>query len=189
MRDRLERALVRLRDVGGRHCRRRGRSQRMPCQASTLPDDCGTWAVSASWAIPEDAVSGVYVARLVREDGETTWRIDDGRGSEERPGEGPHAYGALGLGELRNPIEEPRASHIVFVVRDDASQADIVVQTSDPSWAAYNEYGLGSSYRGFTVTGDSAGRPMRAHKVSYNRPLMNRDTNSINQLFDAESIR
>ena len=148
--------------------------------------DCGTWAVSASWAIPEDAVSGVYVARLVREDGEATWRIDDGRGSEDRPGEGPHAYGALGLGELRNPIDEPRASHIVFVVRDDASRADIVVQTSDPSWAAYNEYGLGSSYRGFTVTGDSAGRPMRAHKVSYNRPLMNRDTNSINQLFDAE---
>ena len=24
--------------------------------------DCGTWAVSASWPVPEDAVSGVYVA-------------------------------------------------------------------------------------------------------------------------------
>ncbi|MBT2567578.1 DUF4082 domain-containing protein [Arthrobacter sp. ISL-85] len=30
--------------------------------------DCGNWAVSASWAIPPTAVSGVYLARLVRTD-------------------------------------------------------------------------------------------------------------------------
>ena len=30
--------------------------------------DCGNWAVSASWAVPADAVSGLYLARLVRED-------------------------------------------------------------------------------------------------------------------------
>jgi hypothetical protein len=30
--------------------------------------DCGNWAVSASWAIPATAVSGIYVARLVRPD-------------------------------------------------------------------------------------------------------------------------
>lgn len=30
--------------------------------------DCGTWAVSASWSVPADAVSGVYLARLVRTD-------------------------------------------------------------------------------------------------------------------------
>ena len=30
--------------------------------------DCGNWAESASWAIPPDATSGVYFARLVRED-------------------------------------------------------------------------------------------------------------------------
>jgi hypothetical protein len=33
--------------------------------------DCGNWAVSASWAVPSDAVSGVYIAKLVREDGTT----------------------------------------------------------------------------------------------------------------------
>ncbi|MEX1254771.1 MAG: N,N-dimethylformamidase beta subunit family domain-containing protein [Dehalococcoidia bacterium] len=33
--------------------------------------DCGNWAVSASWSIPADAVSGVYIAKLVREDGTT----------------------------------------------------------------------------------------------------------------------
>ncbi|MQY03478.1 DUF4082 domain-containing protein [Actinomadura macrotermitis] len=31
--------------------------------------DCGNWAVSASWAIPSDAVSGVYFAHLTRTDG------------------------------------------------------------------------------------------------------------------------
>ncbi|MBZ6077194.1 DUF4082 domain-containing protein [Microvirga sp. WGZ8] len=31
--------------------------------------DCGNWSVSASWDVPEDAVSGVYFAKLVREDG------------------------------------------------------------------------------------------------------------------------
>ena len=30
--------------------------------------DCGNWAVSASWAVPADSVSGVYIARLVRDD-------------------------------------------------------------------------------------------------------------------------
>ena len=148
--------------------------------------DCGTWAVSASWPIPEDAVSGVYVARLVRADGDETWRMDNSPAGGNVPEAAPHAYGALGLGQLRNPIDEPRASHIVFVVRDEASQSDVVMQTSDPSWTAYNQYGLGSTYRGFTDTGETAGRPMRAHKVSYNRPVMNREFSSVNQLFDAE---
>lgn len=30
--------------------------------------DCGTWGVSASWAVPSTAVSGVYIARLIRTD-------------------------------------------------------------------------------------------------------------------------
>ena len=148
--------------------------------------DCGTWAVSASWPIPEDAVSGVYVARLVREDGDETWRMDNSRAGGELPEAAPHAYGALGLGQLRNPIDEPRASHIVFVVRDDASQSDVVMQTSDPSWTAYNSYGLGNVYSGRTVTGESAGRAMRAHKVSFNRPVQNRGGSAVNQYFDAE---
>ena len=36
--------------------------------ATTEIYDCGTWAVSASWAVPSTAVSGVYFARLVRTD-------------------------------------------------------------------------------------------------------------------------
>jgi len=30
--------------------------------------DCGNWGVSASWPVPADAVSGIYLARPVRED-------------------------------------------------------------------------------------------------------------------------
>ena len=74
--------------------------------------DCGNWAVSASWAVPSDAVSGIYFAKLVRE--------DDVNGS----------------------------SHIVFVVRDDSSTSDILFQTSDTTWQAYNQYGGNSLYVG-----------------------------------------
>ncbi|HUR05171.1 MAG TPA: DUF4082 domain-containing protein, partial [Nonomuraea sp.] len=93
--------------------------------------DCGNWAVSASWAVPSDAVSGVYIGKLVREDGT--------------------------FGE----------SQIIFVVRDDTRAADILVQTSDSTWQAYNKYGGNSLYNG-----SPAGR---AFKVSYNRPFLNRN--------------
>jgi hypothetical protein len=36
--------------------------------SSTNLTDCGNWSESASWAVPADAVSGVYIARLVRND-------------------------------------------------------------------------------------------------------------------------
>ena len=36
--------------------------------ATTGLVDCGNWAVSASWAVPSDAVSGLYIAHLVRND-------------------------------------------------------------------------------------------------------------------------
>jgi hypothetical protein len=98
-----------------------------PCLAdsSTGLTDCGNWAVSASWVVPGTAVSGIYFARLVRQD----------------------------TGE---------ASPILLVVRNDSSPSDILVQTSDPTWQAYNNYGGNSLYEG-----NPAGR---AYKVSYNRP-------------------
>ena len=37
--------------------------------AATGLVDCGNWAESASWAVPGDAVSGIYFAKLVRTDG------------------------------------------------------------------------------------------------------------------------
>jgi WD40 repeat protein len=93
--------------------------------------DCGNWAEAASWAVPADATSGIYFAKVVREDGANTG-----------------------------------ASHIVFIVRDDTSTSDIVFQTSDTTWQAYNDYGGNSLY-----TGSPDGR---AYKVSYNRPFNTR---------------
>ncbi|MET3769598.1 hypothetical protein ABIB15_002302 [Marisediminicola sp. UYEF4] len=98
-------------------------------EAATALYDCGTWRVSASWNVPSDAVSGVYIALLSR-----------------------------GGGAAR--------SHITFVVRDDSSTSDILFQTSDPTWQAYNSYGGASTYGG--------GQNGRAYKVSYNRPFATR---------------
>ena len=97
-------------------------------QASTGLIDCGNWTQTASWAVPSDAVSGIYFAHLVA-------------GSDE--------------------------SHIVFVVRNDASTSDLFFQTSDTTWQAYNDYGGNSLYEGSPAN--------RAYKVSYNRPF---DTNA-----------
>ena len=43
----------------------------------TLLYDCAVWRVSVRWSVPGEAVSGVYLARLVRHDGEVTWRSDN----------------------------------------------------------------------------------------------------------------
>ena len=41
-----------------------------PCLTdnSTGLTDCGNWSVSAFWAVPADAVSGIYFAKLIRMD-------------------------------------------------------------------------------------------------------------------------
>ncbi|GAA3796642.1 DUF4082 domain-containing protein [Cellulomonas soli] len=57
-------------------------------------------------------------------------------------------------------------SHITFVVRNDASTSDVIFQTSDTTWQAYNAYG-GSDYYQGAANG-------RAYKISYNRPFATR---------------
>ncbi len=106
--------------------------------------DCGTWAVSASWAVPATAVSGIYFAKVIRTD-------------------------------------SGGASHIVFIVRDDASQSGLLFQTSDTTWQAYNQYGGNSRYVGAPGT-----NPGRAYKVSYNRPFTTRGTSPEDWVFNAE---
>ncbi|WP_328550912.1 DUF4082 domain-containing protein [Streptomyces sp. NBC_00366] len=53
-----------------------------------------------------------------------------------------------------------------FVVRKDSSTSDVVVQTSDETWQAYNDYGGQDLYGGTGPAPDG-----RAYEVSYNRPL------------------
>ncbi|MBB2706461.1 MULTISPECIES: DUF4082 domain-containing protein [Rhizobium] len=112
-------------------------TQPSPLRNSTTGTvDAGNWAVSASWTVPDDAVSGVYIAKLVRQDGTS--------------------------GE----------NHIPFIVRDDSSQSDIVFQTADETWQAYNGWGGANLYGGNgPATGQGAGR---AYAVSYNRPIATR---------------
>ncbi|MGH9890634.1 MAG: N,N-dimethylformamidase beta subunit family domain-containing protein, partial [bacterium] len=71
------------------------------------------------------------------------------------------------------------ASHIFFVVRDDSGTSDLLFQTSDTTWQAYNSYGGNSLY-----VGAPAGR---AYKVSYNRPVNTRVSfNGNSWVFNAE---
>jgi hypothetical protein len=95
--------------------------------------------------VPADATSGIYFAKLVRDDG------------------------------------TPGASHVVFIVRADAGRSDILFQTSDTTWEAYNQYGGNSLYVGGPGTD-----PARAYKVSYNRPFTTRDTSPEDWVFNAE---
>ena len=95
------------------------------CQrdGETLLYDCADWEISVEWEVPEEAVSGVYLARLTRLDGDTTWRTDnshypaDSRFSfpDDQPGQlpappqpWPHAYGAQGHGQLANSLHQPK---------------------------------------------------------------------------------
>ncbi|MGP2490070.1 DUF4082 domain-containing protein [Mesorhizobium sp. PUT5] len=97
--------------------------------------DAGNWSVTATWPVPSDAVSGVYIAKLVRQDATAG------------------------------------ASHIPFIVRGDGVPRDVVFQTSDTTWHAYNGWG-GASLYGGNATASPDGR---AYKVSYNRPFVTRD--------------
>lgn len=102
--------------------------------------DCGNWVKSASWMVPAAATSGIYIAKLVRDDATAG------------------------------------ASHITFIVRDDDSASDLLFQTSDTTWQAYNGYGGYSLYAA----------PNHAHKVSYNRPFSTRSNSTEDFWFNSE---
>jgi N,N-dimethylformamidase beta subunit-like protein len=79
--------------------------------------DCSGWSESASWNVPGDAVSGIYFAKMIRE-----------------------------LIRGIPQATDPGANHIVFVVRDDERNSELLFQTSDATWQAYNDYGDHSLY-------------------------------------------
>ena len=77
------------------------------------------------------------------------------------------------------------ASHVLFVVRNDGGTSDLLFQTSDATWQAYNRYGGNSLYQGTGPGGGLAGIG-RAYKVSYNRPLTTRDYAPADGFFGSE---
>jgi hypothetical protein len=46
-----------------------------------------------------------------------------------------------------------KVSHIVFIVRDDDGQSDLLFQTADTTWQAYNDYG--DNNNGKSLYGDA----------------------------------
>jgi hypothetical protein len=71
------------------------------------------------------------------------------------------------------------ASHITFIVRDDARRAGLAVMPSDSTWNAYNAWGGmgGNQYNGNSLYYGTAVNQYHedcARYVSYNRPVVNR---------------
>src|SRR3954471_21097562 len=117
-----------------------------PCLNDTTTGltDCGNWAVSASWTVPANATSGIYVAKAIRTD-------------------------------------TGGSSHIIFIVRNDASHSDVLFQAADTSWQAYNTYS--QNFYGCNGGFDST---CRAFKVSYNRPFWTRSFEPETWVFGGE---
>ena len=120
--------------------------QQPPCinLAPTGLTDCGNWTETASWAVPANATSGIYFARVIRTD-------------------------------------TGGASHIIFIVRNDASHSDILFKTADASWQAYNSYS-----QNFYGCDGSSNTACRAFKISYNRPFYTRVFEPETWVFNAE---
>jgi len=84
------------------------------------------------------------------------------------------------------------ASHIVFIVRDDASTSRILFQTADTTWQAYNSHPgnlpTSSATSLYTGVGPGTGGSAdgRAYKVSYNRPFNTRVSETETWLFSGE---
>ena len=97
------------------------------------------------------------------------------------------AVSGIYLAKLKR-LDVTGASHIVFIVRDDARKADVVMQTSDTTWQAYNQYGGGSLYclGPHSNAGTVYSCAGRATKVSYNRPFDTRNHDATSFLFNAE---
>jgi len=77
------------------------------------------------------------------------------------------------------------ASHIIFIVRNDASTSDILFQASDTTYQAYNDSINGQNL----YTTDSCGQwepQCRAYKVSYNRPFTTRSFEFSDWTFNGE---
>lgn len=99
-----------------------------------------------------------------------TGLVDCGNWSESAKWDVPsNAVSGIYIALLKR-TDNGGVSHIAFIVRDDASHADLFFQASDATWQAYNVYGGNSLYVGTTSLPSG-----HASKVSYNRPFVTRN--------------
>jgi hypothetical protein len=86
------------------------------------------------------------------------------------------------------------ASHIPFIVRNDGGTSDLLFQTADATWQAYNDYAnAGNRSNLYAIPGapdpplNGPGPGGRGYKVSYNRPIWTRNGRlEVSHLFWAE---
>jgi hypothetical protein len=145
--------------------------------ASTGLIDCGNWAESASWAVPANATSGIYIAKLVREDwtaGEShiafVVRDDDGGSAllfqtSDTTWQAYNSYGGNSL-YVGSPVG--RAYKVSynrpFKTRAGDTQHDWLFDAEYPMVRFLEANGYDVSY--FTgVDSDRRGAEIREHKV------------------------
>lgn len=119
--------------------------------SSNGANTCSAWIDTASWLVPAQAWSGLYVAV-------------------------PRAPGG--------------ASYIPFVVRNDTRDTDVVLKTSETTWYAHNYYGSPSTpFGGKSLNGVGGWfeSSVRAHAVSFDRPLVTREHNEESYWLNSEA--
>lgn len=148
---------------------------------TTGETDCGNWAVSASWAVPSSAVSGVYVADLIRTDG-TAGRYpivfvvrDDASHSAlvfQTDDETEQAYNQWGGNSLYKGTWGPGYKHRAFAVSYNRPSSDPELNASAAffasqypmlRWLERNGYDV--SYIAGVDTAQSGSALLPQHKV------------------------
>ncbi|MBL8159716.1 DUF4082 domain-containing protein [Candidatus Saccharibacteria bacterium] len=102
----------------------------------------------------------------------------------------PPAWAVSGVYILRIRRVGGGVGHIIFVLRDDEREADIMMMPADSTWQAYNAFGgLGADL----LTGNSLyyGVDVNQYElncarfISYNRPIVNRIAANVGQAYGA----
>ena len=133
------------------------------------------------------------------------WSVTDGWNVPTDAVSGVYLARLQRLDSNGNPIDGAE-NQIPFVVRNDGESHDIVLQTSDTTWQAYNAWGGNNGVVGANLYGDKndsinwdpipgAGNNSqdRAYAVSYNRPFITDDgtgqaSGAQDYLFDRKSV-
>ncbi len=115
------------------------------------------------------------------------WSVTDGWNVPADAVSGVYLARLQRLDSNGDPIDGA-VNQIPFVVRNDGETHDIVLQTSDTTWQAYNAWGGNNGVVGANLYGDmndsinwdpipgaGANSQDRAYAVSYNRPFITRD--------------
>jgi hypothetical protein len=137
--------------------------------------DCGRWGVSASWTVPAGAVSGIYLAKLVREDGTGASHVpfvvrDDDGGSAllmQTSDTTWQAYNTYGGNDLYQggPGSDPSRAYAVSYNRPyTTGPEDWLFNAEEPMvrWLERNGYDV-SYFTGADT--DARGAEIREHRV------------------------